>query len=110
MIAQRPHGSAPVVRASAEELPFADAEFDASMAILTDHHWSDRPRGLRELRRVARERVVVFTWDPDYWQRFWLTRDYLPASRRLPMMSIHEVADCIGATRVDPVPLPHDCE
>src|SRR5260370_25236471 len=46
MIRQRPLGSAPVVRALAEELPFADREFDASMAVLSDHHWSNRARGL----------------------------------------------------------------
>ena len=43
MIAQRPEGAAPVVRAFAEELPFEDGSFDAAMAVLSDHHWS-RPR------------------------------------------------------------------
>lgn len=58
MIAQRPSGAARVVRAEAERLPFADDSFDAAMAILSDHHWHDRDRGLRELQRVARRRVV----------------------------------------------------
>jgi SAM-dependent methyltransferase len=35
MISQRPAGTAPVVRASAEELPFDDDSFDAAMAVLT---------------------------------------------------------------------------
>ena len=52
MIAQRPPGAAPVVRADAEALPFADGAFDAAMAVLSDHHWPDRAGGLRELRRV----------------------------------------------------------
>ena len=51
------------VRAMAECLPFADGSFDAAMAILTVHHWSDVAAGVREMRRVAR-RQVVFTWDP----------------------------------------------
>lgn len=32
MIGQRPPGSAPVVQASAEDLPFAERSFDASLA------------------------------------------------------------------------------
>jgi len=39
MIRQRPAGAAPVVQGRAEELPFGDASFDASMAVLTVHHW-----------------------------------------------------------------------
>src|SRR3954467_10039113 len=66
MIAQRPPGAAPAVQASAEALPFADASFDAAMAVLTIHHWSDLRAGCAELRRVARNRVVVFSWDPTY--------------------------------------------
>ena len=60
MIAQRPAGASPVVRAYAEELPFMDGSFDAAMAVLSDHHWIDQARGLAELARVAR-RVVLFT-------------------------------------------------
>lgn len=110
MIAQRPAGAAPVVRAAAEELPFEDAGFDASLAVLTDHHWSDRARGLRELRRVARRRAVLFTWDPSFAERFWLIRDYLPGTLRLPGMAIDAVAAHLGAQRIVPVPLPRDCE
>src|ERR671930_1995042 len=39
MIAQRPPGAAPVIRASAEALPLEDASVDAAMAILSTHHW-----------------------------------------------------------------------
>jgi SAM-dependent methyltransferase len=53
MIQQRPPGGAVVVQAAAEDLPFEDKFFDASMAILTVHHWSDVPKGLREMRRVT---------------------------------------------------------
>jgi hypothetical protein len=42
-------------------LPFRDSGFDAAMAILSDHHWRDRLQGLRELRRVVRNRVVLFS-------------------------------------------------
>ncbi|MGD0679921.1 MAG: methyltransferase type 11, partial [Polyangiaceae bacterium] len=34
------------------------------MAILSIHHWDDdREQGVRELRRVARGPVVLFTYD-----------------------------------------------
>src|SRR3954471_8104744 len=39
MIEQRPPGSANVVQARAEDLPFAADSFDAAMAMITVHHW-----------------------------------------------------------------------
>ena len=58
----------------ADDLPFGDETFDASMAILTIHHWPDKEAGLREMRRVTRGRIVLLTFDPSH--RPWLT-DYL---------------------------------
>src|SRR5689334_15971862 len=52
MIGQRPASDALVVQSSAEDLPFANKSFDASMAVLTIHHWSDQQRGVMEMRRV----------------------------------------------------------
>ena len=106
MRAQRPPGAAPCIDARAEALPFADRAFDASMAVLSDHHWEDRLGGLRELRRVAR-RAVVFQWDPAY--DFWLTRDYLPSFPGPQTLSLAATAAALGATRSIPVPIPHDC-
>jgi SAM-dependent methyltransferase len=109
MIAQRPAGAAPAIQASAEALPLPDASVDAAMAILSDHHWSDRAGGLRELRRVARRRVVVLQWDRAHAERFWLTRDYLTGFRRLPGMAIDEIAAHLGGAAIHPVPIPWDC-
>jgi len=75
MIRQRPAGAAPAVRALAGALPFGNDQFDASMALLSLHHWPDIGQGLRELMRVSRQRVVIFTWDPEC-RDFWLSRDY----------------------------------
>ncbi len=112
MRAQRPPGAAPVIDAAAEDLPFADDAFDAAMAVLSDHHWSDQPRGLAELRRVARHTVVLFTWDPAYVFDSWLVRDYFPAFARL-IPPGYELAQTARALRRDatiaPVPIPHDC-
>src|SRR5437588_10947331 len=74
MIAQRPAGAAPAVKAVAEQLPFADDSFDAAMAVLTLHHWSDVDAGLAEMVRVARHRVVVVGFDSDLWNEQWIVR------------------------------------
>src|SRR4051812_25481581 len=47
MIRKRGPGAAEAVQASADDLPFGDRSFDASMAILTVHHWPDKEAGLR---------------------------------------------------------------
>ena len=110
MIAQRPEGAARVVRAVAEELPFEDGSFDAAMAVLSDHHWSDHDRGIAELRRVAR-RVVLFTWDPATVNDAWLVREYLPAFEGLVPQGfrLEQTAEALGGARIEPVPIPHDC-
>ena len=108
MRAQRPPGAAPCVDGVAEALPFPDQSFDAAMAVLSDHHWSDRAAGLRELRRVAR-RVVVFQWDPGFAGAFWLIRDHLRGFPPAKAASFAGVRDVFGAMREVAVPIPHDC-
>jgi SAM-dependent methyltransferase len=111
MIAQRPPGSAPVVRAWAEALPFRNDTFDAALAILTVHHWPDKERGLAELVRVAARRIV-FTFDPDVHYSFSLLDEYFPAAmehERDRVPAVDDVARAIGATRVEVIPVPHDC-
>lgn len=110
MISQRGPDAAPAVQATAESLPFDDGAFDASLAVLTDHHWADRAAGLREMRRVARRRAVLFTWDGRFAMGFWLVRDYLPEFVSLPGMSIATIARHLGAQHIMPVPIPADCQ
>lgn len=110
MIRQRPEGAPEVIQGVAEKLPFGDGAFDAAMAVLTVHHWSDFEAGLREMRRVARQRLVVLTFDP-VGPYFWLA-DYLPEIIELdqpimPPMSAFE--RILGEIEVSPVPIPHDC-
>jgi SAM-dependent methyltransferase len=112
MIAQRPPGSASVVQGEAESLPFEDDSFDAALAILTMHHWKSVAAGLAELRRVARDRVVLLTVNPEALQSLWITRDYWPEtieldSRRMPSMS--ELEAILPSATVRPVPVPRDC-
>ncbi|WP_298470539.1 class I SAM-dependent methyltransferase [uncultured Erythrobacter sp.] len=109
MIEQHPR-KADVVQASAEDLPFPDKSFDASMAVLTVHHWPDQQAGLREMRRVTRGRIVLLTFDPAF-RDIWLL-DYLSElaeldDRQMPQMPQYE--EWLGPISVTPVPIPHDC-
>lgn len=115
MIAQRGPERSPAVRGYAESLPLEANSVDAAMACMTLHHWTDWRIGIQELRRVARKRVVIFTYDRSYALRFWLLRDYLPALGRLdcarfPTLDEQRVATGDDEVRVFAVPLPHDCE
>jgi len=110
MIAQRASSGATLVQGRAEILPFADASFDAAMAVLTIHHWADQKRGVEQMRRVARDRLVFLTFDPlAPW--FWLA-DYFPALVTLDEAQMPRMADFeawLGPVTVSPVPIPHDC-
>ena len=59
------HPGVDVRRASAEDLPFGDGEFDATLAQLVVHFMTDPVVGLAEMRRVTRKRgaVVACVWD-----------------------------------------------
>ncbi len=110
MIAQRPTAAAPVVRAYGTALPFVARAFDASLAVLTLHHWSDQLGGLRELRRVARRRVVLLTWEPDG-APFWLL-DYFPEIATIDgaqFLTMAQLRRCLGPLTVQALPVPHDC-
>jgi SAM-dependent methyltransferase len=112
MIAQRSPDAAPAVQAAAESLPFPDDAFDASMAVLTVHHWSDVEAGLAEMVRVARRRVVIVTFDPEAWGDQWIVRHYLPEILDEPAEfkpSIRRVLEALPPATVEPLPAPRDC-
>lgn len=111
MRAQRP-ADRPAVDARAERLPFDDGSFDAAMAMLTIHQWSELDTGLRELRRVARGPVVVLTFDGQALMDFWLA-EYVPEvlrtdRDRFPALD-HVAAVLGGRCEVLDVPVPLDC-
>jgi SAM-dependent methyltransferase len=110
MIRQRRVPAAGVVQGRAEDLPFEDDSFDAAMAVLTVHHWSDQAKGMSEMRRVTRGPIVVLTYDPAF-RGFWLA-DYIPElvaldEAQMPRMSDYEA--WLGPVEVSAVPIPHDC-
>jgi ubiquinone/menaquinone biosynthesis C-methylase UbiE len=112
MRAQRPAHLSAAIDATAENLPFPDDGFDAAMATVTIHQWSDTDRGLRELRRVSRGPVVILTFDGDALDLLWLA-DYVPeliAAERRRYPAIEHVRQVLGGvTSVFSVPVPIDC-
>jgi SAM-dependent methyltransferase len=86
--ARERHPTVAVQRAAAEQLPFADREFDAALAQLVVHFMSDPVAGLREMGRVTGSRGVVAAcvWDHEggkgplsaFWQA---ARDLDPDAR-----------------------------
>lgn len=110
MIEQRGVSGATVIQGSAEELPFEDNTFDAAMAVLTIHHWSDQSRGVAEMRRVTKGKIVFLTYDPVF-RGFWLA-DYFPAlvgldEGQMPKMARY--GEWLGPVEISTVPIPHDC-
>jgi SAM-dependent methyltransferase len=111
MIAQRATGSAPVVQARAEALPFRDASFDAVVGVLTVHHWEGQQQGFAECARVARCRVVFLTIDMDVCGRLWLY-DYLPELLRIDRQifpSLERFEAALGPIELTELPIPADC-
>lgn len=63
------------------------------------------------MRRIARDRVVILTWDPRH-PGFWLVRDYFPEILELdhPLFpKVEEMEAILGSCEVFEVPVPADC-
>lgn len=112
MRAQRPSHLSVAINAVAEALPFEDDSFDASMATVTVHQWSNLEKGLSEMRRVTRGPVVLLVCDPALMADYWLN-NYIPevraieASRFPPIQHIVEALG--GPVEVQSVPVPLNC-
>ncbi len=112
MVRQRPSSAAPAVVGVAEALPFADGSFDAALAVLTVHHWTDVERGLGEMQRVSRRQVVLF-FEPSWSSSLWLVAEYFPeildleTERSAP--DGRRLAQALRVERVEAVAVPADC-
>ena len=106
------NGKMPAINAKADNLPFDDNAFDASMAMITVHHWPDMDKGLKELRRVTKGQVVIMTFDPDELDNFWNVH-YFPElieveKARYP--TIDFIKNALGGNcEVVEIPIPLDC-
>lgn len=102
----------PAVIAYADSLPFDDNAFDASTAFVTVHHWPDMNKGLKELRRVTKNQVVIMTFDPDALDDFW-NAEYFPEviaveKKRYP--TIDFITSALGGhCEVQKIPVPLNC-
>jgi len=106
------NGRSPAVNAFGDQLPFDDQAFDAVTAFVTIHHWPDIQKGLLELKRVAREKVILMTFDPEALDRFW-NAEYFPEvieveRQRYPTLSF--LTETLGGNcEVWPIPVPLQC-
>jgi SAM-dependent methyltransferase len=111
MLAQRRGRPGAAVRGVAEALPFPDGAFDAALAFLTVHHWSDLERGAEELRRAA-SRQVVFLFEASMTGGFWAI-EYWPEALEVPTErdapGVDRLRDLLDVREVRPVPVPLDC-
>jgi len=112
MIDQRAPGAAPAIQGVAEALPLEDKSVDATMGVFTMQHWDDVDRGLAEVLRVTRDRIVLLTLDIEATAEMWLCRDYLPEiiehdSRMFP--TIEHLAIVLPDIQVETLPVPAGC-
>jgi len=111
-ITMRSQRKTPAVIGTADSLPFDDQAFDASMAMITIHHWPDIRQGLLEVKRVTRNTVVIMTVDPDKLDTFWNAEYFHEVieveRRRYPPLDL--VTNALGGNcDIIPVPIPIDC-
>jgi SAM-dependent methyltransferase len=112
MIAQRLADAAPAIQGIAESLPLKDNSVDATMGVFTMQHWDDVDRGLAEVLRVTRKRIVLLTLDLDVTAEMWFCSDYLPEiieHDRKAFPSITHLQDVLPFLQVEVVPVPADC-
>ena len=112
MIAQRPAAAAPAIEGVAESLPLGDKSVDAAMGVLTIHHWSDLATGLAEMRRVARDRIVLLTPDAEVIAETWIVKDYFPQAGVLDRDTLPSMATLrtmLPAASIDVLPVPRGC-
>jgi SAM-dependent methyltransferase len=112
MIAQRPPDAAPAIQGVAEAIPLDDKSVDATMGVFTMQHWNDVDRGLTEVLRVTRKRIVLLTLDLDTTAQMWLCRDYLPEvieHDRKAFPTIARLRTVLCNLDVETVPVPADC-
>ena len=113
MVAQRPKDLSPAIRGTADQLPLHDKSVDAAMTILSLHHWHPgQEAGVREMLRVARQRIVIVTIDPEVWAQMWLVEEYFPevaALDRKIFPAPEAIAAWIGGkVEVETVPIRRD--
>jgi SAM-dependent methyltransferase len=112
MLRQRPNDAAPAVAGASEAIPFRDGTFDATMATLTIHHWTDWRLGLAEVKRVTRRRIVILTADVFRDDAPFWVKNYFPGIDTWDRAHVQPISDLVTElwpARVEPLPVPADC-
>ena len=105
---QRPPNLTPAIITTAKKIPYDDKSFDASMAMLTVHHWLDLAKGLGEMRRVTRGPCLVLSFDPDAHTDFWMF-DYVPEMRVVEQRVIQLEVSTVSGRANFHLPVALDC-
>ena len=112
MISQRKIGSHRVEQAFAEKLPFENNSFSHAMTVNSMHHWENRALAFDEINRVATDKFVAISWDPES-APFWLTRDYFPEIYEMDKSifpGMDELSDYFSEVIITPLEIPADCK
>jgi SAM-dependent methyltransferase len=112
MISQRKNGSHRVEQAFAEKLPFDNNSFSHAMTVNSMHHWENRALAFDEINRVATDKFVAISWDPES-APFWLTRDYFPEIYEMDkgiFPDIEELNEHFSEVIITPLKIPADCK
>lgn len=95
----------------AEDIPLENERVAGSLASLTLHHWTDIPKGMKEMARVLKPNanVVIFTSDPIQMEGYWLNH-YFPnmlqkSIRQMPQLSlIRKAMEDTGLELLEEIP------
>lgn len=112
MISQRGNDSHSVEKACAEKLPFENDSFSHAMTVNSMHHWENRALAFAEINRVATDKFVAISWDPES-DPFWLTRDYFPEIYEMDKCifpGIKELNEYFSDVVITPLKIPADCK
>ena len=112
MISQRKNGSHRVEQAFAEKLPFENHSFSHAMTVNSMHHWKNRALAFDEINRIATDKFVAISWDPES-DPFWLTRDYFPEIYEMDkgiFPGMEELNEHFSEVVITPLKIPADCK
>ena len=112
MISQRRNGSQRVEQAFSEKFPFENNSFSHAMTVNSMHHWKNRALAFDEIKKVATDKFVAISWDPES-DPFWLTRDYFPEIYNMDKCiypEIEELNEHFSEVVITPLEIPADCK